>query len=107
MSDGSKARYAQTMSDGTTAQLEEFATRWQDDGIGVHRATAALDERQDGEPVTRLKLLVSDPAGETWDVAAVRELRYALGRRAAELGLPPVSLTLVPEAESEAFSSAT
>jgi hypothetical protein len=95
------------MSDGTTAQLLEFATSWDEGGIGVHRATAALDERQDGEPVTRLTLLVSDPAGATWDVAAVRELRHALGRRAAELGLPPVSLTLVPEAEAEAFSPAT
>ncbi len=91
------------MSESATEELEEFATAWEEAGLGVRRALAVLDERQDGEPVTRLKLLVSDPPGATWDVATVRKLRYALGRRAVELNLPPVSLTLVPEAEAEAF----
>lgn len=91
------------MSDSATEQLEEFATGWEHEDIGVRRAQATLDARRDGEPVTRLTLLVSDPAADTWDVSTVRELRYALGRRAAELGLPSVSVTLVPEAEAEDF----
>jgi hypothetical protein len=91
------------VSDGI-GQLEEFATGWDAGGIGVRRASARLDERLDGEPVTRVMLLVSDPVGPTWDVAAVRDLRTALGRRATQLDLPPVSVTLVPEAEAEAFS---
>jgi hypothetical protein len=93
------------MGNSATAQLEEFAVVWANGGIAVREATAALDERQDGEPVIRLTLLVTDPPGDTWDVDAVRQLRWALGRRAAELDLPAVSLTLVPESESEAFSS--
>ena len=63
--------------------------------------TSLLDERRDGEPVTRVTLLVTDPTTETWDVGRVRDLRHALGHRAAELGLPAVSLTLVPESEAE------
>lgn len=86
--------------------LEEFARTWDSGGIGVIRAAGSFDERRDGEPVTRLVLLVSDPSGETWDVDAVRELRMALGRRATEMGLPPVSVTLVPEADAEAFDAA-
>lgn len=92
------------MSDGLLTQLEDFATGWEDPGIGVRRASAALDERLNGEPVTRLMLLVTDPDGETWDLDTVLELNDALGRQATALGLPAVSVTLVPEAEAEAFS---
>lgn len=93
------------MSDSAIAQLEAFATSWESGDITVRRAAVALDERQDGEPVTRLRLLVSDPRGPTWDVSSVRELRQALGRRAVELGMPAVSLTLVPESTAEDFES--
>ena len=64
-----------------------------------------MDERRDGELVTRVTLLVNDPAAETWDVTHVRELRHALGHRAAELSLPPVSVSLVPESEAEAVAA--
>lgn len=86
---------------GATHELETFAIGYRDDEIEVRRAIAALDERRDGEPVTRVTLLVTDPTKETWDVGRVRELRYQLGCRAGELGLPAVSLTLVPESEAE------
>ena len=98
----SGSRYPQDMTDGgATHQLERFALGYRDDEIEVRRAIAALDERRDGEPVTRVTLLVTDPTAETWDVGRVRELRHALGHRAVELGLPAVSLTLVPESEAE------
>lgn len=87
---------------GPIEQLALFATEeLTSTALRVLRAVIALDERQDGEPVTRATLLVSDPNGATWDVEGVRELRQALGRKATELELPPVSLTLVPESEAE------
>lgn len=88
-------------ADTSADELEHFATSVRTSGLAVHRAAVALDERQDGEPVTRTVLLVSEPEGETWDIDDVRELRRALGHKATELGLPPVSLTLVPESEAE------
>jgi hypothetical protein len=87
-----------------TRKLAEFVTGYQDGELEVHRATVRIDERQDGEPVTRVVLLLSDPSGDTWDVDTVRALRQALGRRATELELPAVSVTLVPESEAEAFT---
>lgn len=94
--------YPRLMTDGAaTRQLEVFALGYRDEEIQVRRAIAALDERRDGELVTRVTLLVADPAAETWDVGRVRGLRHALGHRAVELGLPAVSLTLVPESEAE------
>lgn len=84
-----------------TTQLEEFAANYRAPDLMVRQAVVALDERQDGEPVTRVVLLLNDPTGDTWGVDRVRELRQELGRRATTLGLPPVSLTLVPESEAE------
>lgn len=85
-----------------TAELEQFAAEYHDDQLAVRGALAAHDIRQDGEAVTRMLLVLSDPDGDTWDIARVRELRVALGRKVTELGLPPVSLTLVAESEPEA-----
>lgn len=84
-----------------TTQLEQFATSYSDPDLTVYRAAVALDERQDGEPVTRVVLLLNEPVDETWDAGRIRELRHTLGRKATELGLPSVSLTLVPESEAE------
>lgn len=88
-------------AEGPASQLERFATSYSDLDLTVHRAVVALDERQDGEDVTRVALLLNEPSHETWDAARVRDLRDALGRKATELGLPPVSVTLVPESEAE------
>jgi hypothetical protein len=82
-------------------ELQDFAVSVAPGGLTVHRALAALDERQDGEPVTRLVLLLNEPSGDTWEVKLVQELRTLLARKATELRLPPVSLTLVPESEAE------
>lgn len=84
-----------------TTELERFAASYEDPELRVHRAAVALDERQDGEPVTRVVLLLDEPSAETWPPERVRELRHALGRKATELGLPSVSVTLVPESEAE------
>jgi hypothetical protein len=89
------------IEEGTLKALERTATALSDAELRVERAAVSLDERQDGEPVTRVILLLNDPSGETWDVDRIRELRNALGRAATELGLPPVSMTLVPESEAE------
>ncbi len=89
------------------ADLERYAAQLSAGDIAAHRAVVALDERQDGEEVTRVILLVSDPDGDTWDVEQVRGLRDELGRKATELGLPPVSLTLVPESEAELVEAFT
>jgi hypothetical protein len=42
-------------------------------------------------------LLLTDPSGDTWDVDHIRALRQTLGRKATDLELPPVTLTLVAE----------
>jgi hypothetical protein len=87
----------------STAELQRFATGVEIEGLEVHKASVALDERQDGEPVTRITLLVNDPSAgeETWDFDAVRELKRELARKATELDLPSTSVTLVPDSEGE------
>lgn len=69
-------------------------------GLPASRAEASLDERRDGDAVCRVLLVVPDPIDDTWDVDQVRRLRFALGRKATELGLPGVSLTLLAESEA-------
>ena len=80
-------------------QLTRFAESYRDEALAIKKAVVSLDERQDGEPVSRVLLLLSDPDGDTWDVERVSELRQSLGRKATDLGLPPVTLTLVAESE--------
>jgi hypothetical protein len=80
-------------------ELTAAAVGWKDPLLSVKRAHVAIDESLDGESSTRVLLLVTDPEEDTWDVAHVRELRQTLGKRATELGLPPVSLTLIAESE--------
>ena len=92
-------------SDDPLKELERFAASYDVPGVRVRRVLVALDERQDGEEVTRVALLLPDPPGDTWDVDAVRALRQALGRKATELGLPAVSMTLVPQSEAELLDS--
>lgn len=81
--------------------LEEFAVTYRSDEIAVRRAVVALDVQRDGEPVTRVTLLVNDPAAETWGLKQVWDLEEALARRAVALDLPWVSITLVPDSEAE------
>lgn len=50
-----------------------------------------------------MTLLLDEPGGDTWEADLLQELRTSLARRATELELPPVSLTLVPESEADAF----
>lgn len=88
-------------AEGSTDELEEFASSLTAGELRVHRAAIALDLRQDGEPVTRAVLLLDEPRGDTWDVDLIQELRRVLAHKATQLGLPPVSLTLIPESEAE------
>jgi hypothetical protein len=76
-------------------------------GLRIHQAAIALDERLDGDPVARVSLLVDDPSADTWEVNAIRDLREILGRKATELGLPPVSVTLIPKSEAETVEGFT
>ena len=90
------------------AELEAFATQAEAPGLKVQKAQVSLDESQDGEPVTRITLLVNDPGlgEETWNFDSVRELKRELARKATELDLPSTSVTLVPKSEAglvEAF----
>lgn len=87
---------------GRTAKLERFAAEYERGDLAVRRAAITPDVRQDGEPVTRVLLLLTDPVTDTWDIDGIRELRVVLGREATNLGLPPVSLTLVAESDAEA-----
>lgn len=80
-------------------RLTHAAEGWADQALTVKRAQVELDESRDGEPVTRVLLLLADPQEDTWDVDHVRELRQSLGQLATDLKLPPVSLTLVAESE--------
>jgi hypothetical protein len=81
-------------------ELEEFALRSED--LGVQQISYRLEEQLDGEPIARLLLLVDDPRGPTWDLTAVSGLREKLSKRATELGLPAVSISLVPESDRDA-----
>lgn len=92
-----------------TAELERFAKAIDIEGLEVHKAAVSLDERQDGEPVTRVTLLVNDPheGQDTWKFEAIRELKRQLSLKAIELDLPAASVTLVPDSEAglvESFS---
>ena len=82
-------------------ELKTLAEGWAVPTLAVKQARIYLDDNRDGDPITRVLLLLPDPEGDTWDVAQVRELRQTLGRRASDLHLPPVSLTLVAESERE------
>jgi hypothetical protein len=88
-----------------TVELAEFAESYSDEVLEIRKALVSLDENQEGEPVTRVLLLLTDPSDDTWDVDHIRELRQTLGRRATQLELPPVSLTLVAESEREAVDA--
>lgn len=91
--------------DNGTAQLVEFAEAYSPPALGIKKALVSLDENQEGDPVTRVTLLLTDPSGDTWEVGEISEMRQALGRRATELELPPVTLTLVAESEREAIDA--
>jgi hypothetical protein len=93
--------YALKMVDQATLEsFRRYAASVEVPGLKAYKATVALGERLDGDLITRVTLLVDDPQGDTWEVSVVRELRKTLGRRATDLGLPPVSLTLVPKREA-------
>ena len=87
--------------DTRITELAGFARQLSVEPVRVHKVRVLLDETQDGDPVVRVLLLLSDPPADTWPVPAIRELRSDIARKATELGLPPVSLTLVAERERE------
>lgn len=88
-------------TDDAAKLLARFAIESDIADVLVRDAQVSLDERQDGEPVTRVVLLLEDPSGDTWNVERVSELRREIGRRATDLGLPAASVTLVPVSEAD------
>jgi hypothetical protein len=90
---------------GRIAALAEFAESYSHQVLAIKTGLVSLDENQEGEPVSRVLLLLTDPTGDTRDVDHIRELRQTLGRKATELELPPVTLTLVAEREREAVDA--
>jgi len=87
------------------AELVEFAQSYSSPAVAIKRALVSLDENQEGDPVTRIVLLLTEPDGDTWGVDDITEMRQALRRRATELSLPPVTLTLVAESERDAIDA--
>lgn len=87
------------------AELAKFAESYSDEALEIKKALVSLDENQEGEPVSRILLLLVDPPGDTWEVDDIRELRQTLGRKATDLELPPVTLTLVAESERDAIDA--
>lgn len=86
-------------------ELVKFAESYPDEALSIKKALVSLDENQEGEQVTRTLLLLADPSGDTWQVDHISELRRTLGRKATDLELPPVTLTLVAESEREAIDA--
>lgn len=82
--------------------LAAYAREYTSAGLSVRNASVAHGESQDGTPLTRVLLLLTDPTGDTWDLDEIDRLRDDLARRAAELQLPSVTITLVAESEPEA-----
>jgi len=87
------------------AELVDFAQSYSSSAVAIKQALVSLDENQDGDPVTRVALLLTEPHGDTWEVDDIIEMRQALRRRATELSLPPVTLTLVAESERDAIDA--
>lgn len=87
------------------AELVKFAQSYSSSAVAIKQALVSLDENQDGDPVTRVALLLTEPHGDTWEVDDIIEMRQALRRRATELSLPPVTLTLVAESERDAIDA--
>jgi hypothetical protein len=96
-----------TTGTGALRELEEYARGYGAGGLRACDARAYPDVRRDGEPVTRVVLVLDDPAGDTWDLAAVTELRRAMNRKAASLGLPAAVLSLIPSREAELIDAMT
>ena len=86
-------------------QLLAFARDYRNETIAVRQAVGAFDERLDGEPVTRLTLLLDDPDDDTWNLDGLRKLRSDVGRHGTSLQLPTVALTLVAKSEAAAVDA--
>lgn len=84
-------------------ELETRASLYRDaeNGVNVERARAAIDVSLDGEPITRLTILLDDPRnGETWPLAAITQLQHVLSADADQLDLPRVSTAFVAKSEA-------
>ena len=97
-----RARLWEVYEEAAVVEFTKFAKGWSTTALSVRDAQARLAENRDGEPVLRVRLLLSDPDGVTWDMESADEMERALCRKATELGLPFVSLELTAERESSA-----
>ena len=83
-------------------EFTKFAKGWSTTGLSVRDAQARLAADLEGEPVMRVRLLMTDPDGVTWDLDPVTEMHRALRRKATELGLPFASFNMIAEREPSA-----
>ncbi len=90
--------------EGAVKEFDDFLYGTEIEGLKVHRSIVAFDEPRDGEAVARVLLLVDDPIEQTWELESVMELRSAAARKATEVGLPPISVSLVPESEADSVA---
>lgn len=94
--------------DEALKELKLYASTTHDGLLNVYDTAISLDERRDGEAITKVALLLDDPDADTWGFEMIQALRAAIARKGTELGLPRVSLTLVPRSEADlvpAFSA--
>lgn len=82
---------------------EEVAERLEGESFGstrVERARSTVDRDDEDELATYLDLVLNDPAGDTWPLEEILELRRTALRVAGEVGLDtPVYVRLSPETD--------
>jgi hypothetical protein len=94
-----RARLWEMYEDAAVVEFTKFAKGWSTTALSVLEAQARLSENRDGEPVLRVRLLVTDPEGVTWDMDSGDEMERALRDKATELGLPFASFNMIAERE--------
>src|SRR5271155_5795850 len=85
--------------EAAVVEFTKFAKGWSTTGLSVRDAQARLAAYLEGEPIMRVRLLMTDPEGVTWDLDPLTEMKSALRRKATELGLPFASFNMIAERE--------
>jgi hypothetical protein len=103
------AAYPGHMATATTATAEKLAALCEAlrgqviAGVRVHEVTAEVKPGSDGEPIVRLRLIVTDPARgrDTWPVETVRSIEQRARDEAWKRGLAEwVYVTLIGQNEA-------
>jgi hypothetical protein len=94
-----RARLWEMYEEAAVVEFTKFAKGWSTTALSVREAQARLSADREGEPVLRVRLLMTDPDGVTWDLDPLTEMKRALRRKATELGLPFASFNMIAERE--------